>query len=365
MRIAYVSLHWPRTRNSGVGKKIHSQLAAWRAMGHEARLFMHTTPYEPQSELIEADYFFYAPSSKLKMELNRIAAMSRMLEVIGKYKPDLIYLRYAMYVFSSHRLMDIAPVVSEINTDDRAQHKGLGRIYSLYNRLTRGILLRRARGLVAVSHELAVLPAFASFRKPTVVIANGIDMDSVRSLPAPDNDTPHLFFMGTPGYTWHGVDKLVTLARRYPDLSVHVVGYDSIDDMKPLPANLHLHGYLNREEYVKLLCQSDVALSTLALHRNNMDEASTLKSRECLAYGLPMVFAYRDTDLDELDCDFLLKIPNRPDNIENHAALVREFAYSMRGQRVDRNLIRNQIDSGLKEEQRLAFFEQVIQNSER
>ena len=49
MRIAYVSLHWPRTRNNGVGKKIQSQIGTWNAMGHETRLFMHTTPHEPQS----------------------------------------------------------------------------------------------------------------------------------------------------------------------------------------------------------------------------------------------------------------------------------------------------------------------------
>jgi hypothetical protein len=62
MRIAYVSLHWPRTRNSGVSKKIQSQLASWNARGHETRLFMHTSSYEPQSDLIEGDYFFYKPA---------------------------------------------------------------------------------------------------------------------------------------------------------------------------------------------------------------------------------------------------------------------------------------------------------------
>ncbi len=145
MRIAYVSLHWPRTRNSGVGKKIASQLSVWNAMGHEVRLFMHTTQYEPPSALIEADYFFYATSDKIKTELNRIAAMTRMIAAIRQFRPDVIYLRYGIYVFPAHRLMDIAPVIEEINTNDLTQHEELGRTYSLYNRLTRGIILRRVR----------------------------------------------------------------------------------------------------------------------------------------------------------------------------------------------------------------------------
>jgi glycosyltransferase involved in cell wall biosynthesis len=362
MRIAYVSLHWPRTRNSGVGKKIRSQLAAWNTMGHEARLFMHTSQYEPQADLIEADYFFYAVANKLRTELSRIAAMMEMIRAIEKFRPDLIYLRYSMYVFPAHRLMKVAPVVEEINTNDLAQHEQLGRLYNLYNRFTRGIFLRRIHGLVVVSRELALSPAFASYRKPTVVIANGVDLESIRPLPAPANPTPHLFFIATPGYSWHGIDKLMTLGCKYPDLKIDIVGYDQADGMETIPPNVHLHGYLSAGAYENVLRTADLALSTLALHRKDMDEACPLKTRECLAYGLPLVLAYNDTDLDDLGCDFLLKIPNREDNIETHASMIHEFAYAMRGQRVDRSVIGDRIDLNSKERKRLAFFEQVIRD---
>ncbi|MEW6405227.1 MAG: glycosyltransferase [Chloroflexota bacterium] len=362
MRIAYVSLHWPRTRNSGVGKKIQSQLAAWNALGHEVRLFMHTSEYEPQSDLIDADYFFYKAGGKARTELNRIEAMTKMIRAVGEFRPDLIYLRYSIYVFPAHRLMKIAPVVEEINTNDLAQHEQLGLIYSLYNRFTRGIFLRHIQGLVAVSRELAISPAFASYRKPIVVIANGIDLNAFQPLPAPINEKPRLFFIATPGYPWHGVDKLMTLARTCPDLTLDIVGYDERDGLGELPRNVHLHGYMNLDAYERVLREADIALSTLALHRKDMDEACPLKTRECLAYGLPMVLAYEDTDLADLDSDFLLRIPNRDDNIETHAARIREFAYAMRGQRVDRHLIGERIDSKPKEKKRLAFFEQVVQD---
>jgi hypothetical protein len=363
MRIAYVSLHWPRRRDSGVGKKIQSQLAAWNARGHEARLFMHTSLYKPQLDLIEADYFFYSTLGKARTEINRIAAMKRMIEAIRRFHPDLIYLRYSIYVYPAHRLMDIAPVVEEINTNDLTQHEGLGGIYSLYNRFTRGIFLRRVDGLVTVSRELAASSAFAAYHKPARVIANGCKLDDFPQLPPPSNQIPRLVFIGNPGYLWHGVDKLIDLACRFPDIHIDVVGYDTLPGFGPMPMpdNLTLHGYLSTGQYQQVLAVADVAISSLALHRVQLEEASPLKSRECLAFGLPLVIAYEDTDLDDKDCDFLLKIPNKEDNIQTHAQSIRDFAYRMRGRRVDREILKKYIDTDQKEATRLSFFEELLQ----
>jgi len=361
MRIAYVSLHWARTRQSGVGKKIQAQLAAWNKLGHQARLFMHAEQYQPAADLIEADCFFYPQAGKAGTEFNRISAMARMVQAIRRFQPDIIYLRYGIYVYPAHRLMGIAPVVEEINTNDLTQHDELGRIYSLYNRLTRGVLLRLVDGLVTVSRELAVSPAFAAYRKPTRVIANGVDLSGFSVLPAPNNKRPVLVFIGHPGYIWHGVDKIVTLARMLPDLYLDIIGYDQLPDFEPLPANLSLHGYLDASAYQSVLCSADVAISSLALHRVGLHEASPLKSRECLAFGLPLILAYEDTDLDASDLDFLLRIPNTEDNIQTHAQLIHDFAYRMRGMRAERQHIM-QIDQGRKEAQRLGFFKEIIRS---
>lgn len=363
MRIAYVSLHWPRTRNSGVGKKIQSQVNAWNGSGHEARLFMHTTLHEPLSELIEADCFFYSASGKVQTELNRSRAARSMHKAIKMFQPHVIYLRSAMYVFPAHLLMEVAPVIAEINTNDLTQHEELGSIYSLYNRLTRGILLRRVHGLITVSDELAASSAFASWRKPTRVIANGCQLDAFPQLAAPSNKTPRVVFIGNPGYLWHGVDKLTELACRCPDMHIDIIGYDSLPGFTSLPDNLTLHGYLSAHEYQRILAAADIAISSLALHRIGLEEASPLKSRECLALGLPLVMAYRDTDLEDAECDFLLKIPNKEDNIQTHAQAIRDFAYRMQGRRADRGLLKKYIDINQKEADRLAFFEEILQEA--
>ncbi len=359
MRIASISLHWPRTLDSGVGKKLDRQIKTWQAGGHAARLFMHTSRYTPLSALVPAEVIPYDPAGTVRTELNRIAAAHRLVKAVQAYRPDVIYLRLAMYVFPVHRLAAIAPLIGEANTNDLTQHERLGKVFTLYNRLTRGLLLRRLDGLVVVSHELAKESAFAIYHIPTRVIANGIDLENFEPLPAPANSIPRLAFIGNPGYPWHGVDKLVTLARLIPDVQLDIIGYDSLPGVDPLPENLHLHGYLSTEMYKKILAGADAAISSLGIHRFDLEEASPLKSRECLALGLPLVLAYKDTDLHDLQADFLLRIPNKEDNIQTHAQVIRDFAYRMRGRRVERRMLAP-IDQAAKETERIRFFEEIM-----
>jgi len=218
-------------------------------------------------------------------------------------------------------------------------------------------------GLLTVSRELAASSAFAPYRKPTQVIANGCALNEFPQLPAPANTVPRLVFIGNPGYLWHGVDKLIDLACRFSDIHLDIIGYDKLPNFESLPKNLTLHGYLSMREYQQVLAHADVAISSLALHRVQLEEASPLKSRECLAFGLPLVVAYADTDLDDKDCDFLLKIPNKEDNIQTHAQAIRDFAYQMRGHRADREFLKKYIDMHQKEATRLSFFEKLLQRA--
>jgi glycosyltransferase involved in cell wall biosynthesis len=364
MRIAYVNLNWPRTRNSGVGKKILRHISEWQSQGHDVRFFMHTSEYEPRTDLINGDIFpFQARKTRIMIEWERIRAATQLVRAVESFLPDLIYLRYSMYVYPVHRLASIAPLVEEMTTNDITQHDGLGFSFYLYNRLTRGIILRRVSGLVCLSKELAESSSLRIYAKPTRVIGDSIDLDEIQPLDAPYNDHPHVVFIGTPGAPWQGVDKLPVLAGMLPDLTFHVIGYDSLDGITDLPDNLILHGYLNTDQYIKVLAGMDLAISSLALHRIGLDQSSPLKTRECLAYGLPLILPYADTDLDDLDCDFILKIPNSEDNIRTNASLIRDFAYQMRGHRTDRSLFAARIDSKQKELERLSFFSEILDRS--
>lgn len=364
MRIAYVTLHWPRRKASGIGRKIEEQMAAWRQAGHSVQFFSHRVPVDNPSELVDGLSFEYREGNgfagKLITELNRSRAIPRMIKAVRDFKPDIIYLRWSMYVFPSHRLFEISPVVVEINTDDVSQHEMLGAVYSLYNRLTRSIFLTKAAGLVFTSQELKDSPSFAPYRKPGVVIANGIDLAENPPIPAPTNSRPRIGFIGTPDLAWQGLDKIHRLAELCPDLDIDVIGYDGPEEGHKAPSNLFFHGYLEKEAARAVLAGADAGLGTLALHRKAMKEASSLKTREYLAYGIPVIIPYKDTDLDDLKIDTILTIPNTENTIEENWQAIRDFAYSMRGRRVDRELIFNRIDSHVKEIKRMQFFESRI-----
>jgi hypothetical protein len=293
-----------------------------------------------------------------------MAALKKLIAGVRAYQPDVIYLRWAMYVYPLQRLYRIAPAVVEINTNDVEEHKLLGGIKSTYNRLTRGITLGGASGIVYATQELAEMDVFQSFHKPGLVVSNSIDLSAVAPMPAPRNDHPHLAFIGTPGFAWHGVEKLVELARIYPDIVIDVIGYDHIEGLADLPHNLILHGYRVGAECNHILAQADAAIGTLALHRAGLNEASPLKVRDYASRGIPCILPFRDTDLDDLGSDLILRIPNDQDNIHTHAAEIHDFLLYVQGQRIPRGLVRDRIDNRIKEQQRLNFMASLIQKQQ-
>ena len=366
MRIAYVSLHWPRPAASSIGKKIIMQSAAWRAAGNEVKFFSHMHSLPDLNGLLDGTHQIYEVKKGLlgglKTEMNRIVAAARLIQRVAEWQPDIIYMRWAMYVFPIQRLFRIAPVVVEINTNDVNEHRLLGVFYGLYNQLTRGIILGRASGHIFANSGLMNTPEFDRFHKQSIVLTNGIDLKSTPAYPAPNNTPPHLIFIGTPGMAWHGLDKLVELARTFPDIIIDIVGMSEIEGISDLPGNLVMHGYLSGAAYEAMLASADAAIGTLSLHVKGMDEVAPLKIRDCSARGIPCILPYRDIDFEGLDSQLFLQIPNRVDSIKTHGQAVHDFVMQASGKRVPRELIAGRIDSSIKEKQRLDFFQKIIKN---
>jgi glycosyltransferase involved in cell wall biosynthesis len=364
MRIAYVIMHVEKSNMlGGVGRKIEFQTSQWRQAGHEVRPFILMPEYQGEN------IYTYKASTPLLLirDLTRMTsrsyALMRLIDNVKKYQPDIIYLRCGRYVFPFHTLAKIAPIVLEINTKDIDEHRIRGGYFYWSHLFSRRMLFGNVSGFVAVSHEIAELPVNSVYRKPICVISNGIDLEKYDPLPAPKNNVPVVTMVASPGMAWHGVDKLVALAEGCPDLKFNLVGYSPDNIRQSVPSNLNLPGFLQQAEVKAMLVETDVACSTLALHLNNMEEASTLKVREALAFGIPLILAYHDTDLEGLDADWLLRLPNTPGNVSENVEVIKNFAYRMMGKRVERSLIANRIDQYAKEQERLAFFAEILKKS--
>lgn len=365
LKIAYVAAGMNLAL--GVGKKVLAQLDAWQQAGHDARLFVQSSrPPAADGGLPHAREdveVLVAEVAGGRSSLVDLMRRRRMLESLAtsvrRWRPDLIYLRFTTYYPAIERLVREIPTVIEVNTDDVREYRETVASYRyLYHRWRRGRLFGPARGLACVTSELARSANFVGFRKPIFVSGNGIDLRRYTPLaPPPAHARPRLAFIGSPGAPWHGIDKILALASRCPDWDFDVIGLDGATSDGAAP-NVAFHGPLERAAYEPVLARADVGIGSLALHRKGMDEASPLKVREYLAFGLPVIIGYRDTDFPD-GAEFVLELPNAPDNVSRGVERIRAFVERSRGRRVPREAVAH-LDVRVKEARRLDFFCRVL-----
>lgn len=336
-------------------------MRTWRELGVEPRLFVLDD--EAAGEERRAGDVVAVP---LRMpgrhaELRRQITARDLATAVLDWEPDIAYTRPFLFAPAMDRLFRRIPTVCEINTDDTVEFPGYAsRMMRLHNP-TRHLTMRRMDGFVFVTHELRENARLARYDVPSVVIGNGIDVDAVPRHPAPSNARPRILFLVGSSSEWTGIDRFAALASALPEFDFDLAG--SVRDPVAMPPNIRCHGYVVGAELEALLQRADVGLGTLALYRKSMDEACTLKVRECLSRGIPMILPYRDTDVPPASSG-VLSLPNSPDALTANIARIRDFIRTQVGRRVSESLIRR-IDSSAKELRRLDFFGQVASRSTR
>ena len=217
-------------------------------------------------------------------------------------------------------LKNISSYLVEINSNDIEESKKNNKLVHVYNKFTRGILLHNSSAFVSVSNELINDNIFKKYEKPSIVIANGYNFNNTQNHKKKFNKKIKFVFIGTPNQDWNGIDKVIAMASILNDSEFHVIGtkieeLELLYDIK-LSKNIYTYGYLSQEESMNIILKCDIGISTLALHRKNMNEASPLKSRQYLSLGLPIITAYIDTDFKS-EQNFILNIGNYEDNVAN------------------------------------------------
>ena len=108
--------YWDARRRDGVAEKIASQLAAWRAAGETAELFLLSPPPAGGASLhLHGETFLFRGVA------DRIRATRRLYAAVKRYRPDLVYLRYDLFVPPPSGLAGHARTVVEINSNARAE----------------------------------------------------------------------------------------------------------------------------------------------------------------------------------------------------------------------------------------------------
>lgn len=170
------------------------------------------------------------------------------------------------------------------------------------------------------------------FAIPTVQIINGIDLARVkeRQHKAAD-DSIHLLCVAM-FMDWHAADRIIEGIAEYENspqaenVMLHLVGEgEKLPSLRSLTKSLKIedrvvfHGYCDSHKMDELYDMCDVAVASLGFHRIGVDVASTLKTREYLAKGIPFVYSGNIDVFVNNPVDFCMKIPadDSPVDIED------------------------------------------------
>ncbi len=354
MKILFIA-EWDAYKNSGVLSKLKSQVKYCRQLGQDAYLIL-ITPKGKDQPVLSENYILLIENSVacyfkgfIRTYLSKVLAVFSLKKIISEHKPDIVYYRQGIwYPGLIACLGGKSPYIVEINTDDEKEITLFGRFKAYYYLYTRKFLLENASGFVAVTSEIEKI--YQKFGKPTLTIANGIDLQSITKRKTPNNKKAQLIFVGSPGYPWHGIDKVLIMAEQLPEFDFHLVGFQSINCSCQ---NVINHGYLDKTHLCGLYQDMDIGISTLSLHIKGMKEACPLKAREYVAYGLPLIVGYIDPDL--ANEPFVLNIGNYANNVLDAIPEIRSFILKMKSQCIHSSAI----DFALKEQERIAFFRQI------
>lgn len=159
--------------------------------------------------------------------------------------------------------------------------------------------------------------------KPSVNIRNGIDMAALPVREPKREAALHLLALGSMG-KWHGFDRVIRSAAAYQGDIPYVLHLAGGNDGGCLPQWQSLAEALHCGEHVvfegpcygdrlnALFDLCDVGISSLAAFRNGAERLYSLKLREYLARGLPVLYAADDPALetDPTAKVFCMVIPN-------------------------------------------------------
>ncbi|MGK8705346.1 hypothetical protein ACRS5L_02905 [Metapseudomonas otitidis] len=354
MKIAYLVFH-DATSNDGVIKKVVTQVESWRSKGHSVEVLC-ITPALGESILAGRQYLRKGDVSSI-LRLN-----GSLVDDLKSLAPDLVYFRYINFSRTLYKILADYSCVAELNSNDVKEFRLMAktertvRSYIRYftYRFLRGFVLSRVHGMVSVTHELANSSSFSKYAKPIVVIPNSIDLDRYSSIKVIRPGRIGLFFIGTPGQPWQGVEHIEKLAELLPDFDFHVVGYSGSNRN-----NLFFHGYLNAGRYREIMKRCHIGIGSLSLYRKGMKEACPLKVREYVAAGFPVFIGYSDTAFMGRLPSWVLQVDMREDVLRIRDAL-REFCEKYRDYIVPGVVAEPYVGSDTLEARRVSFFESLL-----
>jgi glycosyltransferase involved in cell wall biosynthesis len=318
-KLLFIGTHLGYELGDGTGRKIDGQVAALRR------------DYD-----VELIYPRYRRTAAGKI-LSLIGFQCRVLRRLGS--ADIIYYRIsaALVLLNLGLLLGgRRRIVLELNSlpsEYRNQGHTIQYLLSLY--LDRHLYPRASRLLTITEEQKAWLEQEMGLRD-VAIMDNGYEREDSADPPSADleplliervGDRSRLTgVMVSTFKKWHGIDRIVTILRDLPGLRLLLVGdgpekpaIEGLVRELQLDDRVTFLGFRNLPDLQLIYRYSDFGLGSFAADRVNLTSLASLKMREYLAFGLPVVvanddkkimgqpFVHRYADLDALQ-EFLGRV---------------------------------------------------------
>ena len=303
-----------KKKESGVAKKIHMQIDAFRKMGIEMEL----------PELFK--------DTKIDRIVRRTPLLIRGFDknlrkyILEHLNVEFVYIRnvnITPYFVETLKLIRDAgiPVIYEFPTFpyDHNSHTLKWKLSMLKEKRSRGELHKYVRKVVNFSNYDNI------YGIESIRISNGIAPDKITPQNKRTAANNKIVFSGVALLTyWNGYDRLMQGIADYyqgdavnkKDIYFNIAGDgEELKKLKRMAQRLRLqdrvvfHGFISGQKLEDIYNQTDIAVGTLAPFRKYKDHVmSTLKTKEYTAKGIPFIKGDRDDVFDDAGVDFCFNV---------------------------------------------------------
>ncbi|WP_411687847.1 glycosyltransferase [Acinetobacter indicus] len=302
-KILYMTLSEHLESDSGVNKKIKSQVRALEKLGHIVHL----------SGRSKDGYAFFKQEKiiDITVKRDRKSIFNKIFDYLSLNNITVLYMRkitidYYFLSFVKRLKRHNIRVFIEIPTYPYDQEvEGIRQlIVNLVDRVFRSQVSRCVEGIVTFSQDKEI------FGIPCINISNGIDESEIQLNYLENNDILNFVSVSAMRY-WHGIDRFLESLALVDDtlkkkIRLHIVGPNNkyCESLKmavgklDLRENVKFYGYMNLEQLSKIYKISQFGVGSLGRHRSGIEQLSSLKNREYAAKGLHIIYSEKDLDFD-------------------------------------------------------------------
>lgn len=310
-------------KSPGVAKKIKNTTKAASNIGLKSNFKIFDT------NVFEVFYFLYS----LAFDKSDII----MMRFSHSTAPIIFIIMLTKRIFGTKFIIDVPTPRATVLKENKINIKNpiIKNIKSAYSLTLGSWVLLPANTIVQYAEEG---PWFKlGLDKKTIKMGNGILIN--KDIPLVQSHWPEkeLKLIGVAQLaSWHGYDKIINAiaATNNQNLSYRI-SFTIVGDgderlaLEKLVLKLNLQhqiiftGMLTGKDLDNIFNNKHIGVGSLALYRKGLNEASSLKTREYIARGLPVIDAGLDPDFDR-NSPYRLQVSN-DDNLDDLISLLKYF----------------------------------------